>query len=95
MQCFVYRSLKKKGLYIYLPEKDNFSNVPTSVKAQLGDTEYALELEISPEKKLARENAQKVLENLQKNGFHIQMPTDIESILLALSNSMTKAKNKE
>ncbi len=87
MLCFVYRSLKKKGLYIYLPEKDNFSNIPPTIMTQLGDTEYALEIELNPDKKLAKENASTVIENLRKNGFHIQLPTDIEDILLALSNT--------
>lgn len=85
MQCFVYRSLKKKGLYVYLPELDEFSKIPDSVKKSIGDLEFALEIELHEDRKLAKENASKVINNIKSNGFHIQMPTDIEDLLAAIS----------
>ena len=33
-----------------------------------------MELELHPGKRLAREDAEQVLKNLQTSGFHLQMP---------------------
>lgn len=85
MQCFVYRSLKKRGLYVYLPEKDDFSSIPDDIQKSIGDLEFALELTLEKDRKLAKENAATVMENLEKNGLHIQMPEDLEPILEAIS----------
>ncbi len=85
MQCFVYRSLKKRGLYVYLPEKDDFSSIPDDIQKSIGDLEFALELTLDKDRKLAKENAATVMENLKKNGLHIQMPEDLEPILEAIS----------
>ena len=37
MNCFVYRSNTKPGMYLYLVEKDDFSDVPESLIKLLGD----------------------------------------------------------
>ena len=65
MQCFIYRSLKKKGLYIYIPEKNNFSEIPDAILNQLGETEFALEIELHPDGKLAKEVVAKAIADLE------------------------------
>ena len=35
---------------------------------------HAFDLVLSPERKLAREDIAQVLENLEKQGYHLQMP---------------------
>jgi uncharacterized protein YcgL (UPF0745 family) len=92
MQCFIYRSLKKKGLYVYLPEENDFSKIPVDVLNMIGDLELALEIEIDKERKLAKENAADVLSNIKKNGFHLQMPADIEHLLTAISKKLNQAQ---
>lgn len=85
MQCYIYRSLKKKGLYVYMPKKDSFEDIPKQILTQIGEIEFSMEIELTKDKKLAKENAASVLENIDKNGFHLQMPSDIEDILKAIS----------
>ena len=64
-------------MYIYLAEKDDFSRVPAEIMRSLGKTELAMELELTADKKLAREDASAVINNLETNGFHLQLPRDI------------------
>ncbi len=64
-------------MYIYLAERDDFSKVPTTIMTSLGNVEFAMELELGPERKLARDNPEKVLHNLRQNGFHLQLPPPI------------------
>lgn len=87
MQCFIYRCSNKPDLYIYLAEEDNFDDVPKEIFNTLGIVEFAMELEITPETRLAREDSQTVLENLQNNGFHIQLPGDesLEAIMARIA----------
>lgn len=83
MNCFIYRCSRKQDLYIYLAEKDDFSSVPAEIISSLGITEFSMELEITADSKLAREDVPTVMKNLEEKGFHLQLPseTPIESIL--------------
>ena len=83
MNCFIYRCSRKEDLYIYLAEKDDFSMVPAEIMRGLGIAEFSMELEITPDSKLAREDASTVVRNLEEKGFHLQLPgnTSVESIM--------------
>jgi uncharacterized protein YcgL (UPF0745 family) len=84
-------------MYIYLGEKDNFDAVPQEVLKNLGRVDFAMELELSAEKKLASEEPRQVMENLEKHGFHIQMPknTPTDELLENIARQMTEsAKDK-
>ncbi len=74
MQCFIYKSNKKAELYLYLDKQDDFSCVPEAILKSIGQPEYVMQLEITPERKLARENADNVLKGIKENGFFLQMP---------------------
>lgn len=87
MICYIYRCSKKIGMYIFLKEQDNFSVVPEHIKKAIGDTEFTMELDITPERKLAKENPQTVVNNLQEHGFHLQLPSEksIEDIMAEIA----------
>jgi len=83
MNCFIYRCSRKQDLYIYLAEKDDFSKVPAEIISGLGIAEFSMELDITADSKLAREDVSTVMKNLEAKGFHLQLPseTSIESIM--------------
>ena len=83
MNCYIYRCSRKEDMYIYLTEKDDFSKVPADILRALGITEFTMELDITPDRKLAREDASVVINNLEDKGFHLQLPgdTSIENIM--------------
>lgn len=72
--CYVYKSLRKRDTYVYLRERDGFSVLPQELAAALGELAFVLELQLTHERKLARELASVVLEHLAKRGFHLQLP---------------------
>ena len=74
MQCYIYKSLKKDELYLYLSEKDDFSNLPGALFKSLGQLQFVMELELTPERKLAREDCKKVIDSLNDKGFFVQLP---------------------
>ena len=75
-------------MYIYLAEEDDFSNVPKDIFNSLGIISFAMELEINPDRKLAKEDPVIVMENLKENGFHLQLPneTPIEELMTQIAN---------
>ncbi|OOZ39981.1 hypothetical protein BOW53_09405 [Solemya pervernicosa gill symbiont] len=72
--CVIYKSLKKPDAYIYTQEKDDFSHIPEELLKTLGQLEFVMELGLTPERKLAREDVNKVIHNLSVQGFHLQLP---------------------
>ncbi|BAW00050.1 uncharacterized protein YcgL (UPF0745 family) [Lysobacter enzymogenes] len=74
MQAYVYKSLRKADTYVFLSARDDFARVPEPVLQQLGSLQFVLEVELGPERKLARADAATVRENLAARGFHLQFP---------------------
>lgn len=78
MQCHVYRSSLRDGLYVWMREPDALDALPEPVRRQLGRAELAMTFELTADRKLGQEDAATVLANLAERGFHVQMPRDIE-----------------
>jgi hypothetical protein len=74
MQAYVYKSLRKADTYIYLAVRDDFTRLPELLRTQLGQLQFVMELAVTPERRLAREDAATVRENLAARGFHLQFP---------------------
>lgn len=89
--CFIYRCSAKQDMYIYLSEKDQFDSIDDSIKKKLGTLNFAMEIELTENSKLAKEDPEKVIENLQKQGFHLQLPseTTVEELMAKLSQAST------
>ena len=79
MLCFIYKSLKKDQLYVYINTKDDFSKIPENLFNSLGELKFVMELELTPQQKLARIEPEKVIASLDEKGFFIQMPPVILS----------------
>jgi uncharacterized protein YcgL (UPF0745 family) len=74
MHAHVYKSLKKADTYVFLAARDDFGRLPEPLRTQLGSLRFVLEVELTPERKLAREDPAAVRENLALRGFHLQFP---------------------
>ncbi len=86
MQCFIYKSLRKDELYLYLDKRDNFSAVPEILLQNFGQLAFVMEMELTPDRKLARKNADKVIASIQAKGFFVQMPLLEISLPLAATH---------
>ncbi len=74
MQAYVYKSQRKQDTYVYLAARDDFEPIPEALRLQLGALSWVLEVDLAPERKLARGNAEEVRRNLAERGFHLQLP---------------------
>jgi len=74
MKLAVYRSCKREGLYLYAREEFDLDTLPAPLRQSFGRAEKAMELELTPERKLARVNAVDLIAAIEKQGFYIQLP---------------------
>jgi len=74
MQCFVYKSLRRAETFVFLARRDDFEPLPEPLRARLGDLQFVVEFELTPERRLARAEAPAVIASLAERGFHLQLP---------------------
>jgi len=72
--CSIYRSPRKNEMYLYVLKSDALERVPENLLLAFGKPQHAFDLVLTPERTLAREDIHQVLENLEKQGYHLQMP---------------------
>lgn len=78
MRCYVYRSPMRKETYLYLAVEGDFTAIPDALMDLFGPPELALEFDLTEDRRLAKEDARDVLQNLRERGFHLQMPPQNE-----------------
>lgn len=78
LYTWIYRSNRKDEMYLYLKKQDAFDEVPEALMKMFGEPSLVIALELSEEKKLAREDAQVVIKSLHEQGFFLQMPPNLE-----------------
>lgn len=83
MLCHIYRSNLKLDTYLYLLDKDDFSIIPPELLRVFGEPEFSFSFDLTEGRSLARENSAEVIENLETQGYHLQMQDDelIEEML--------------
>ncbi|MDC9580787.1 YcgL domain-containing protein [Xenorhabdus sp. PR6a] len=90
MICVIYRSLKRDQTYLYIERRDDFSRVPEDLLKTFGKPQYSMMISLSERKKLANADIEKVKSALCEQGFYLQVPPPVESLLskhLASDNS--------
>lgn len=87
ISCYIYRCSAKPDMYIYLAEENGFDKIDEGLIKKLGQLSFAMSLELDNNSKLAREDPLKVIENLNNQGFHLQMPSDtsVEELMARIS----------
>jgi uncharacterized protein YcgL (UPF0745 family) len=83
MLCHIYRSNQKLDTYLYLIDKDDFSVIPQELLRVFGEPEFSFSFDLTEGRKLAKEDAAEVIENLEAQGYHLQLQDDelIEEML--------------
>jgi uncharacterized protein YcgL (UPF0745 family) len=77
MLCHIYRSNRKIDTYLYLVEKDDFSVIPEDLLRVFGTPEFSFSFDLTQDRELAKEDSAEVLENLDNQGYHLQLQDDV------------------
>lgn len=81
VNCDIYRSGKKPDMYLYVKQGAGLETLPEALLKQFGRAELALQLELTPQTRLARASVEQVLKNLEEQGFYLQMPPQAEAYM--------------
>ena len=76
VNCKIYRCSKYDEMYLYVHENKSTDDLPEELIKNVKSLTYVIDLELTPERKLAREDVVIVIKNLQERGYHLQMPPD-------------------
>ena len=74
MKVVVYKTPGQKDLFLYVAEEDGLSRVPEPLLQKFKMPEIAMTFDLHDARTLAREDPKKVLRNIKKAGFHLQLP---------------------
>ncbi len=77
LTCYIYRSPRKVDTYLYLAREDDFDAVPEALLQSFGTPEFCFDLELTPERRLAKEDPALVCRNLIEQGYHLQVQDDL------------------
>jgi len=72
--CSIYKSPRKNEMYLYVLKSEALKRVPEALLAAFGAPQHVFDMLLTAERQLAREDIHQVLENLDKQGYHLQMP---------------------
>lgn len=78
IKCIVFRCCKKQEMYLYVPWQEDedklLTELPDGLTTLTGKLEKVMELELTPDRKLARANVAQVMAELAEKGFYLQSP---------------------
>lgn len=90
MLCVIYKSPKKAQTYLFIKQRDNFSEVPEALMAMFGTPTLVTIINLDNKDKLAMSDINKVRENLDSKGFYLQLPPPQEDLLKEHKAQMKK-----
>lgn len=82
--CSVFKSPKKQEMYLYVDRKPGIKELPEALLALFGEPVHVLDMILTPDKKLARVEAERVLNDIAEKGYFLQMPPGKEDDMLGL-----------
>lgn len=81
IEVSAFRSPKKEELYLFVPKEDGLDKLPKELLTMFGEPTHVLDFDLTPDRKMAREEAKVVYEAVQTKGFFMQMPpSEVEKL---------------
>lgn len=81
MHVSAFKSPKTEDLYLFVPQSKGLEDLPNELLTMFGDPKHVIDFELTPERKLAREDSETVKAALESKGYYMQMPPkDVEKI---------------
>jgi uncharacterized protein len=72
--CAVYRSRRNPDTYLYVNHEEGLRRVPEALVRELGGTERAMTLVVTPERRLARIDGESLMRAIREQGYYLQLP---------------------
>lgn len=73
-RCTVFRCSRQSEMYLYVRADLQPDQLPEALRKLTGQLHRVMDLELGPERKLARVETARVVASLQGSGYFLQMP---------------------
>lgn len=94
MLCSVYKSRKKARTYLFIKQRDDFSQVPEALVKMFGQPELVSVINLATKDKLGFADLAKVKESLTEQGYYLQISPQEEDLLKSHKASMKAAQQQ-
>ena len=81
MKCVIYKGSRKPDAYLYIQREGDFSQVPESLLDLMGSLQLVISLDVTADSTLARACVEEVLQQLEGQGFYLQLPPSNTELL--------------
>ncbi len=93
MLCAIYKSAKKEGAYLYVPKKDDFSQVPDQLMQMFGKPTMVMVVNLSG-RSLAQVDIEKVKQSMNEQGYFLQLPPPPKNLLDEYKEQKARLKSE-
>lgn len=77
----IFKSTRKDEMYLYVEKSRGMADVPEALQEIFGPATLAMTMLLKPDQKLARADTDKVMTAIHTEGYYLQMPPKVESML--------------
>lgn len=84
----VFRSSLRDGTYLYLRRGQPWDELPDDLRQIFGKPVQALDLVLTPERRLARTTGREVLEAIAEKDYYLQLPEKVDSYIVAFKEKL-------
>lgn len=74
IQVSAYKTKKTEELFLFVPTEAGLESLADELLVMFGEPIHVIDFELTPTRKMGREDAAKVYEGIQKKGYYMQMP---------------------
>ena len=82
-------------MYLYVPKKDNFEDVPEPLMQMFGRPVLVTILALDKHERLGMVDKQKLIDELSEKGFYLQVPPKEENLLETHRESLGLSKTPD
>lgn len=88
--CDIYRSPRREEMYLYVDKREGTLRVPEKLLEMFGKPQHLTTILLTAEKKLARAESARVLEEIRERGYYLQMPPVQDDEMRAITAQNSK-----
>ncbi len=74
MRCHAYKSRARADTYVFLATAEGFEVLPEALREHLGELDAVTSFELTPQRRLPRIEADRLMAALQTQGYWLQLP---------------------
>ncbi|MGM0569234.1 YcgL domain-containing protein [Marinobacter sp.] len=84
----VFRSTRRDETYLYVRRGKDWNELPESLREIFGKPAPALDLVLTPDRRLARTTGKEVLEAIAEKDYYLQLPEKADSYIVAFKEKL-------